>query len=135
MIASTSYVHVAVGIVQDTQGRILITRRADGVHQGGLWEFPGGKLETGEDPQAALIRELHEELGIEVLTANSLLKVYHEYPDKRVLLDVWRVECYRGQPQSAEDQPLDWLLPQQLSERAFPAADKPIITALRKKKA
>ncbi|NJN46410.1 MAG: 8-oxo-dGTP diphosphatase MutT [Candidatus Competibacteraceae bacterium] len=124
--------HVAVGIVRDTLGRVLITRRADDAHQGGLWEFPGGKLEPGEEPQTALIRELHEELGIEVLAARSLLQVHHEYPDKHVLLDVWWVDRYRGQPYSMEDQPFDWLFPEQLSERAFPAADNPIITALQK---
>jgi len=127
-------VHVAVGIVLDTQGRVLITRRADEVHQGGLWEFPGGKLETGEESQTALIRELREELGIEVLAARPLMQVHHEYPDKHVLLDVWWVDHYRGQPQSVEDQPLDWLLPKQLSKCAFPAADTPIITALQKQK-
>lgn len=123
-------IHVAVGIVANTQGEILITRRSDHVHQGGLWEFPGGKVEDSEDVERALVRELKEELGIEVLKARPLLLIHHRYPDKQVLLDVWRVEHYAGQPQGLESQPLDWVAPEALSCRAFPAADAAIIESL-----
>lgn len=125
-------VHVAVGIVTDAAGAVLITRRPEHVHQGGLWEFPGGKVELGETVTAALSRELDEELGITVQTAAPLLQVRHAYPDKEVLLDVWRVMAYRGEPQSREGQPLAWVLPTELERFTFPAADEPIIAALRR---
>jgi len=124
-------VRVAVGVMVDPAGAVLITRRADHTHQGGLWEFPGGKLEAGETTKAALRRELHEELGIDLLTAEPLLKIRHRYPDKAVLLDVWRVTSYRGEPSGQEGQPLVWVLPADLMNFSFPAADISIINRLR----
>jgi 8-oxo-dGTP diphosphatase len=124
-------VHVAVGIVVNPQGEVLITRRPEQVHQGGLWEFPGGKVEPGEDFKVALVRELHEELGIEVLAARPLIRIRHAYPDQQVLLDVWRIKRYHGQPQGLEGQPWRWLAPAALTRAAFPAADVPVINALR----
>ena len=81
-------IHVAAGALIDPQGRVLIARRHDDAHQGGLWEFPGGKCETGETIESALARELHEELGVSVLAHRPLIRVAHEYADRRVLLDV-----------------------------------------------
>ncbi|MCP5420395.1 MAG: Nudix family hydrolase [Gammaproteobacteria bacterium] len=127
----TQIIHVAVGILEDANGRILIAQRPSSVHQGGLWEFPGGKVEPGESAETALTRELREELGIEVATSRPLIQIGHAYPDRQVLLDVWRVRDYHGHPRGLENQPLDWLFPEQLLERPFPAADRPIITALR----
>lgn len=124
-------VHVAVGVLEDGQGRVLVSRRPDHVHQGGLWEFPGGKLEAGESVPAALARELAEELGVAVEAARPLIRVRHAYPDKTVLLDVWRVTRYRGRPRGLEGQPLDWRRPDALAGRDFPAADRPILNALR----
>lgn len=124
-------IHVAVGVLYDSQGRVLITRRPDHVHQGGLWEFPGGKVEPGEEVLQALTRELHEELGVELRSARPLIRVHHAYPDKSVLLDVWRIQDYVGEPLGLEGQPLDWLKPDALLERDLPAADKPIVNALR----
>jgi len=124
-------VHVAVGILFNAQGEVLLTRRPEDVHQGGLWEFPGGKVEAAETIQAALRRELREELGIKVLSARPLIRVRHAYPDKRVLLDVWRIERYRGEPRGLEAQPLRWAAPEVLNRLSFPAADVPIINALR----
>lgn len=83
-------VHVAAAVIRDAAGKILIARRADTQHQGGLWEFPGGKVEADESVETALARELHEELGIVVDAARPLIKVRHDYPDKQVLLDVWK---------------------------------------------
>jgi len=100
------------------------------VHQGGLWEFPGGKLEQGESPGQALERELLEELGIKVGAARQLIQVRHDYPDKSVLLDVWRVEDFAGIPMGREGQPLEWVALNDLGEFAFPAANIPIIQAL-----
>lgn len=123
-------VHVAAAAVTDPRGRVLIAQRPAHVHQGGLWEFPGGKLEQGESPGQALERELLEELGIKVRSARQLIQVRHDYPDKSVLLDVWRVEDYAGNPVGLEGQPLEWVAPIDLGKYAFPAANIPIIQAL-----
>ena len=123
-------VQVAVGIITDAAGAILITRRPNHAHQGGLWEFPGGKVEAGETVTAALRRELYEELGIRVQVAEPLLHIRHAYPDKTVLLEVWRVTAYQGEPHGREGQPLTWVLPARLADFAFPAADTPIIEVL-----
>ncbi|QQS55866.1 MAG: 8-oxo-dGTP diphosphatase MutT [Candidatus Competibacteraceae bacterium] len=123
--------HVAVGIVTGADGAVLITRRPDHVHQGGLWEFPGGKVEHGESVIAALGRELREELGIAVRAAEPLLRTGHAYPDdRRVLLDVWRVTDFEGEPHGREGQPLVWASLSEMKQFAFPAADAPIIAAL-----
>ena len=126
-----SPLHVAVGVVRDLAGRILLTQRAKHVHQGGLWEFPGGKLEHGESALQALRRELREEVGIEVLSARPLIKVRHRYPDLQVLLDVWRVDGFAGIATAHEDQAMRWVEADQLNQYDFPAANLPIITASR----
>ena len=123
-------IHVVAGALADGRGRVLVTRRPDGAHQGGLWEFPGGKVEAGETVTAALRRELYEELGIRVQVAEPLLHIRHAYPDKTVLLEVWRVTAYQGEPHGREGQPLIWVVPARLADFAFPAADAPIIEAL-----
>jgi len=123
-------IHVAAGAIPDAQGRILITKRPNQVHQGGLWEFPGGKLEPGESPTAALARELNEELGIRVLASHPLIRIHHNYGDRHILLDVRRVSRYEGEPQGREGQPLAWVQPQTMDPTVFPAADGPIISAL-----
>ncbi len=124
-------IHVAVGVIRNRHGEILITKRHDHVHQGGLWEFPGGKVESGETVEAALRRELHEELGIQVTESAPLIQVRHHYDDRCVLLDVFEIERFEGEPRSREGQPLAWVMPEKLSPSAFPAADKPIIDAVR----
>ena len=123
-------VHVVAAAVTDDQGRILITRRPDHAHQGGLWEFPGGKVEPGEATTQALYRELLEELGIRVASSQPLIRVLHHYPDRSVLLDVHRVDVYAGVVAGREGQPWRWVSPQALKDYAFPAADRPIIMAL-----
>ncbi len=124
-------VHIAVGVLSDAAGTILISRRPDDVHQGGLWEFPGGKLEPGETAFAALRRELNEELGIEITSGKRFLQTTHEYPDRTVLLDVWRVDDWCGRVHGREGQPLAWVSTAELDKYAFPAADLPILRALR----
>lgn len=119
------------GAVLDGAGRVLVTRRPDHVHQGGLWEFPGGKLEPEEAPEAGLARELMEELGITVYASRPLIRIHHDYGDRHILLDVRRVDAFGGSPQGLEGQPLDWLAPEDMDPAAFPAADRPIIAALR----
>ena len=124
-------VHVAAAVIRGVDGRILLARRADTQHQGGLWEFPGGKVEADESVATALSRELQEELGIQVTTARPLIKVQHDYPDKQVLLDVWEVSAFTGEPHGAEGQPLAWVAPRDLVNYEFPAANAPIVAAAR----
>ena len=122
-------VHVAVGILTDDK-KIFITRRSLDSHQGGKWEFPGGKLEPGEQVLAALKRELREEIGIDVRHATPFMRVAHAYPDKNVLLDVWRVSDYRGSPQGREGQETRWVRVRDLMQFEFPEADRPILRRL-----
>ncbi len=122
-------VHVAVGVLLNSRGEILISRRHADSHQGGLWEFPGGKLESGENVQAALQRELLEELGIDVQASRALLEVRHDYPDKQVLLDVWLIDRFSGEATGREGQPLCWCPPGELVNYDFPAANHPIVEA------
>lgn len=124
-------IHVAAGAIQDSSGRILITKRPEHAHQGGLWEFPGGKLEPGETPEQGLVRELDEELGVRVQSARPLIRVHHDYGDRHVLLDVHLVGDFGGEPHGREGQPLAWVHPLDMNPSDFPAADRPIITSLR----
>ena len=124
------HLRVAVGVVVSREGRILIARRSAHRHQGGLWEFPGGKVEGGETARDALARELQEEVGIRVLDASALLKVSFDYPDRSVRLEVFKVTGYSGEPHGREGQPLRWVLPSELADYAFPEANQPIIEAL-----
>ncbi len=120
---------VAAAVIENEQGDILIAKRSDDQHQGGLWEFPGGKIEEGESVEQALVRELDEELGIQVSQASPLIRIHHQYPDKSVLLDVWRVTQFAGQPEGKEGQPIRWVASDSLDSYPFPAANHPIITA------
>jgi 8-oxo-dGTP diphosphatase len=123
-------VHVAVAAITNAREEILIARRPEHVHQGGLWEFPGGKVEPGEAVSEALQRELLEEIGIKVLSARPLIRLHHDYPDKSVLLDVWLVRQFSGSPHGREGQPVQWVDRITLAEYDFPAANQPIVTAL-----
>lgn len=124
-------IHVAAAVVRCADGLVLIAKRPLDKHQGGLWEFAGGKVEAGEAVETALARELLEELGIGVTAARPLIQVRHDYPDKHVLLDVWEVSAFSGEPHGAEGQPLAWVAPARLSDYAFPAANRPIVAAAR----
>jgi len=118
----------------DHSNQILISRRPDHLHQGGLWEFPGGKVETDELPEQALGRELREELGIQVTQAQPYLQVSHDYSDKQVLLDIWQVNGFSGQPRGMEGQDCRWVALSELlgsdSGYAFPAANQAILDKL-----
>ncbi len=124
-IAARDVVHVAVGILTD-RGRFFITRRPPSVHQGGKWEFPGGKVTLGESVLTALTRELHEELGIDVHAAQPLMQVRHAYSDKTVLLDTWRVSAYSGVAHGREGQEARWASHAEMLTLDFPQADLPI---------
>ena len=125
-----SLVKVVAAVIQHPQKGVLIAKRPDHLHQGGLWEFPGGKLEVGESPLEALQRELHEELGISITSAQPFLKLHHDYSDKSVELDVWSVERFEGAAVGREGQQIRWVDPAELSEYDFPAANTPILQAL-----
>ncbi len=124
-------IEVAVAVIQDVVGRVLLSKRPDHVHQGGLWEFPGGKLEPGESVVQALRREIQEELGIQIESHQPLIRLIHHYPDKSVALDVYRVLSYQGHPTGMEGQLIDWVYPSALLNYPMPEADRPIVTALR----
>ena len=94
-----------------------------------MWEFPGGKIESGESAEQALARELKEELAITVIAATPLITVKHQYPDLAVQLNVFLVEHFSGDAKSCEGQPFKWVNPAELANHAFPAANQPIITA------
>jgi 8-oxo-dGTP diphosphatase len=126
-------IHVVAAIIYNpSRQEILIAKRPDHLHQGGLWEFPGGKIEHGETPLAALYREIEEELGIRIHTETaSLFKaVSHQYPDKAVHLEFWQVVHFTGQPQGNEGQQLRWVNIAALGDYPFPAANRVIVEAL-----
>jgi len=126
----TDCLHVAVAAIVNEQDEVLVSLRPDHVHQGGLWEFPGGKLEANETVQDALQREIHEELGIGIVRQRPLIQVPHHYPEQNVLLDVWKVESFTGQPHGREGQPVEWRAIEALRDADFPLANRPVIRAL-----
>lgn len=127
----TKLVHVAVGVIVNADGKILIAKRPVNVHQGGLWEFPGGKVDAGEMIEQALVRELYEELAIDVLASQPLIQIRHHYPDKSVLLDVHKITQFTGSPIGNEGQPVQWVDARALEKFEFPAANRPIISAIK----
>ena len=121
---------VAAAVI-DAAGRVLIAQRPAGKHLAGGWEFPGGKLEPVEERLAGLARELREELGIEIATPRPLIRVRHAYPTREVLLDIWVVRRYSGEPRGLDGQALRWCTQDELSTADLLPADKPIVAALR----
>lgn len=128
--SSSAIVDVVAGVLQDARGRILLARRTKGRDLAGLWEFPGGKREGGESSEAALARELHEELGIAVDVGAPLINVPQQYPHKRLRLDVRRIASWQGTPRGHEGQALAWVPPHMLASYAMPPADRPVVAAL-----
>jgi|SRR5215469_152711 len=121
---------VVAAAIFDTSGRVLIAERPPGKHMAGRWEFPGGKVAPGEAEQAALARELAEELGIEVLAAQPMMRLTHRYPDRDVELSMWVVERYRGEPRALDGQRLKWVQRTQLADEDILEADRPFMAAL-----
>ena len=126
-------IHVVAGAVTDAAGRVLIAQRPPGKHLAGGWEFPGGKLEPGETRTAGLARELHEELGIVIRDPRPLLRVSHRYPFGDVLIDMWVVTRYTGEPRGLDGQALRWCTQDELEQATAELlpADGPIVRALR----
>ena len=123
-------IRVVAGALFDSQGRVLIAQRPAGKHMAGRWEFPGGKIDTGESELDALRRELFEELGVRLETAERMLELSHDYPERRVQLCMWRVTAYRGEPRTLDGQALKWVHPADLSSEDLLEADRPIVQAL-----
>ena len=126
---SNKVIHVAVGVILRQQ-QILLALRDSKQHQGGKWEFPGGKVETGETVLQALRRELDEELARHLTEASAFMQIKHAYPEKTVLLDIYLVTAFNGEPHGREGQPLRWVDIAELSDIAFPDANQPIVERL-----
>ena len=127
---------VALAYIFDAEDRVLIAKRPQSKHMGGFWEFPGGKVEVGENPEAALARELFEEVDIHVTSAQPYMRVEHDYVDKKVLLDIWQVDAFSGKAQNKEGQQCRWLSLEQIlapsgdNDLCFPAGNQPILQRL-----
>ena len=122
---------VAAAAILNSKSELLIAKRPDDKHQGGLWEFPGGKVEAGEEILTALYRELFEELGFKTLAAKPLIKVSHDYSDKSVVLDVWVVTEFSGNAEGREGQEVRWIAPSDIGSFTFPDANQPIVEAFK----
>lgn len=121
---------IVIGIIKDEEGKIFITRRHDTLHLGGLWEFPGGKVERGEMLNTALTRELREEVGIEVISSMPLINFKYAYPEREVHLHVFEITQYTGKAQSQIGQGWIWVHRKDLKDYIFPAANRAILAAI-----
>ncbi|MCL1141013.1 8-oxo-dGTP diphosphatase MutT [Shewanella pneumatophori] len=122
----TKLVHVAVGVIKDGN-RILLAKRPQELHQGGKWEFPGGKVEQGETTSEALIRELKEEVNLDVVHTEPMMEIHHDYGDKKVFLDIHWVENFSGAAHGMEGQQVSWIEKEHLQQYDFPEANKAIL--------
>ncbi|WP_306673562.1 Nudix family hydrolase [Tahibacter caeni] len=128
--AEAAPVHVVAAALIDADGRVLLAQRPEGKHLAGYWEFPGGKVEPGETPLQALQRELIEEVGVRIGAADPLIRIPWRYASKFILLDVYRVLAFDGQPHSCEGQALKWVPAAALDPAEMPPADHAVIHAL-----
>ncbi len=126
----TGVMHVLAGVLLDADGRVLLAQRPPGKQLAGLWEFPGGKREVGETPWQALARELREELDIGVQRAEPFVAIPWRHAQCDLLLDVWRVLAWDGDPRSAEGQALQWAMPAQVEVTILAGADQLVLRAL-----
>lgn len=126
----TKTVNVAVGIIVNDNNQILITKRPKEAHQGGLWEFPGGKVEADESVFDALVREFREEVGLSIQTADVFMDIYHDYGDKAVKLDVLLCKQFSGVASGMEGQELKWVDLSEINQYDFPKANEAIISKL-----
>ena len=125
-------IHVVAGILSDRTGRVLLAQRPSGKHSAGLWEFPGGKVEPGETPEAALIRELKEELDIDTWASclAPLTFASHSYDDFHLLMPLFACRKWQGTVRSLEGKQLAWVAPNRLRDYPMPPADIPLIPPL-----
>ncbi len=125
----TKRVHVVAGIIV-REGEVLLAKRPQQKHQGGLWEFPGGKVEQDELPINALKRELAEEVNLKIADASIYLQLNHDYSDKLVQLDFYWIDRFRGEAQGLEGQELRWVALNQIDQFKFPAANVAVVESL-----
>ncbi|MDF2866913.1 MAG: mutT [Gammaproteobacteria bacterium] len=121
------HIDVVVAIITNSHDEVLVARRAAHKHLGGLWEFPGGKVEVGELLEHALSREIYEELGIKVQEAKLFMQLTHSYPDKAITLHVWHVTQFQGEAYGKEQQPIAWIPKVELLNLPFPEANQAIL--------
>lgn len=129
MIDSKQMITVAVGVIKNND-QILLAKRPDNVHQGGKWEFPGGKVEPNESVSQALVRELKEELSIEIAHPTHFMNIEHDYPEVKVHLSIYLIEQYKGVVTGNEGQAVEWVAIEDLHHWALPEANKPIVDRL-----
>ncbi len=125
--------YVVAGILLDGHGRVLVTERIGDHSFAGLWEFPGGKIEDGEDSLSALGRELAEELGVEIVEQSLFMSLDYDYADRSVSIDFYLIKHWRNTPVGRDGQALMWILPEELAEDLLLPADAPVIEALRRR--
>lgn len=126
-------INVVAGIICNTKQEFLISLRPAHAIQGNIWEFPGGKIEAGETPYQALVRELHEEVDIQVIAAHPFDRIHYAYPEREVELHVWWVDEFTGVAHGKEGQIIRWVTADVLSTLPFPAGNQPIIEVLNSK--
>jgi 8-oxo-dGTP diphosphatase len=133
MTDSVKLLLVVAAVVLDGEGRVLLAQRPQGKNLAGLWEFPGGKIEAGERPEDALVRELHEELDIEVAVSDltPIAFASHAYADFHLLMPLWKTHVWQGTPRSKEGQNLAWVAMDALESYDMPPADLPLVQALK----
>ncbi|GAB4368634.1 MAG: 8-oxo-dGTP diphosphatase MutT [Acidobacteriota bacterium] len=128
-MTSLPLIRVAAAVIE-RRGRFLLARRPAGGHMAGYWEFPGGKLEDGETPESALVRELREELGVAVAPPRPFAVLRHDYPDRRVELHFLRTSIVDGQPRPLEVAEIGWFEPARMPELPILPADLPLVERL-----
>jgi 8-oxo-dGTP diphosphatase len=131
-VSSSATLLVVAGALCDARGRVLIAQRPDARHMAGRWEFPGGKVGAAESELQALIRELREELGVQVREPQFCLRLSHSYPDRTVQLSFWIVRHFDGEPRGLDGQQLKWVPAAALGEEDILEADRPFIAALQR---
>ncbi|AWH88077.1 8-oxo-dGTP diphosphatase MutT [Limnobaculum parvum] len=126
-------IEIAVGIIINSEQAIFVTQRLKGSHLAGYWEFPGGKVESGEDARQALKRELYEEVGIEMIHSIPLKTLEYDYPDRQLTLHFFIVDGWEGQPEGREGQVSRWIDVSKLNVAEFPEANQPVIVELKQR--
>ncbi|MEE4271840.1 MAG: 8-oxo-dGTP diphosphatase MutT [Thermoanaerobaculales bacterium] len=130
MISDSGMTIVVAAVIRDGDGRILLARRPEGLHMGGLWEFPGGKVEPGETPEEAMRRELREELGVSSKVGEPMTFAVHTEPGMCIVLLFYSVALSGSRPQPAEGQDIAWVAPENLGAYAMPPADAELVRQL-----
>jgi 8-oxo-dGTP diphosphatase len=129
-VSGTQSFTVVAAVIRDDDGRVLLARRPEGRHMGGLWEFPGGKLRGDESPAVGLTRELAEELGVRIEVGDPITFAVHEEPGLRILLLFYEASITDGNPQALEGQAIVWVPPSELDSYPTPPADAALVRLL-----